>query len=116
MDSKKVLQKLLKIAENQQKIIMKLAQDSGLAQPLATGGGPENILQQKLRTAKLPFTSVKAEGWGSATPTISIDGGDASQKGRYSGIVVDHCLMADTPCRPNIVLNGTQITTAGRTV
>jgi len=30
MDSKKVLQKLLKIAENQQKIIMKLAQDKGL--------------------------------------------------------------------------------------
>jgi len=30
MDSKKVLQKLLKIAENQQKIIMKLAQQQGL--------------------------------------------------------------------------------------
>ena len=33
MDSKKVLQKLLKIAENQQKMIMKLAQDKGALPP-----------------------------------------------------------------------------------
>lgn len=33
MDSKKVLQKLLKIAENQQKMIMKLAQDKGVLPP-----------------------------------------------------------------------------------
>lgn len=31
MDSKKVIEKLLKIASNQQKIIMKLAQEQGLA-------------------------------------------------------------------------------------
>lgn len=35
MDSKKVIEKLLKIASNQQKIIMKLAQEQGLA-PAAT--------------------------------------------------------------------------------
>jgi hypothetical protein len=41
MDSKKVLEKLVKIAENQQKIIMKLAQSQGLeAQPL--GGAADS--------------------------------------------------------------------------
>jgi hypothetical protein len=34
MDSKKVLEKLLKIASNQQKIIMKLAQDQGVVPTL----------------------------------------------------------------------------------
>lgn len=39
MDSKKVLEKLLKIAENQQKIIVKLAQQQGLPpDALPTGG------------------------------------------------------------------------------
>ncbi len=35
MDSKKVLEKLLKIASNQQKIIMKLAQDQGAVPVMA---------------------------------------------------------------------------------
>ena len=35
MDSKKVLEKLLKIASNQQKIIMKLAQDQGVVPAMA---------------------------------------------------------------------------------
>ncbi len=39
MDSKKVLEKLVKIAENQQKVINKLAQQAGL-QPPPTGLAP----------------------------------------------------------------------------
>lgn len=38
MDSKKVIEKLVKIAEKQQKIINKMAQDMGMQQAVPTGG------------------------------------------------------------------------------
>lgn len=38
MDSKKVIEKLVKIAEKQQKIINKMAQDMGMQQPVPTSG------------------------------------------------------------------------------
>lgn len=53
MDSKKVLEKLLKIAENQQKIIMKLAQGQGLppdalpSSKVEMGGGHDATLSHE---------------------------------------------------------------------
>lgn len=48
MDSKKVIEKLLKIAANQQKIIMKLAQNQ--AQPAPASMSPHDTTKQTART------------------------------------------------------------------
>jgi hypothetical protein len=54
MDSKKVIEKLFKIAENQQKIINKLAQTAGLV-PAATNPGTQDVSAQVAQTlAKIP--------------------------------------------------------------
>lgn len=46
MDSKKIIEKLVKIAENQQKIINKLAQEAGLVPAATTGGGTQDVSAQ----------------------------------------------------------------------
>lgn len=89
MDSKKVIQKLIKIAENQQKIINKLAQQIGTAPaPTPMGGGTDDwgnvtlsvnqlIEQNKLPCQAFNATVRQSDGVCSMTLAVSGTGSDA---------------------------------------
>lgn len=67
MDSKKVIEKLLKIATNQQKIIMKLAQAQELAQSLPDPNKPQlrpadKLLQALPPAVKQTVTTIEEHG------------------------------------------------------
>jgi hypothetical protein len=93
MDSKKIIEKLFKIAENQQKIINKLAQTAPVA-----GAGADRAMEVKLKAnfqRLLPHfkvSNVRVDGMNDAHPEAHVEG-EGAEAGQVKGIVTETFLL-----------------------
>lgn len=129
MDSKKVFEKLFKIAENQQKILMKLAQQApGASAPAgapAPGGGQSSVSPKdkkleavvrsnlaRLLGKSLNVKRVHVVGSESGRPEVHIDGEGTASPQQVGGATVEAFLYEGTV--PTIYFNGQVVSQPGK--
>lgn len=131
MDSKKVFEKLFKIAENQQKALVKLAQMQGApgggttpsSQPAGSGGGSpsakdkklEGVTQanlQRLLGKVLKVTRVHVAGSDSGRPEVHVDGEGTASPQQVGGAVIEGFLYEGTV--PTVYYNGQVVSQPGK--